>query len=51
MRGYTECDDVVLLVVALEFGRVVALVTIKDQQLVFALCPGCCVVVEVLDPI
>jgi hypothetical protein len=51
MRRYVECDDVMLLVVALEFGRVVTLVAIEDQQPVFALCPGRRVVVEVLDPI
>ena len=31
MRRYTECDDIVLLVIELEFGRVVALVAVKDQ--------------------
>jgi hypothetical protein len=35
----------------LEFGRVVALVAVEDQQPVLALCPGRCVVVKVLDPI
>ena len=51
MRRHTECDDIVLLGVALEFGRVVAFVAVEDQQPVFALGPGCRVVVEVLDPI
>jgi len=31
MRRYIECDDVVLLVMELEFGRVVALVAVEDQ--------------------
>jgi len=31
MRRYVECDDVVLLVIELEFGRVVALVAVEDQ--------------------
>ena len=35
----------------LKFGRVVALVAIEDQQLVFALYLRRCIVVEVLDPI
>ena len=48
---HAERDDVVLLAMKLEFGRVVALVAVEDQQPVFALCPRCCVEVEVLDPI
>ena len=51
MRRHAERDDVVLLAVTLEFGRVVAFVAVEDQQPVFALCPGRCVVIEVLDPI
>jgi hypothetical protein len=51
MRRHAERDDVILLAVELEFGRVVAFVAVEDQQLVFALCLGRCVVVEVLDPI
>jgi hypothetical protein len=35
----------------LEFGGVVALVAVEDQQPVLALCPGCCVVIEMLNPI
>ena len=31
MRRYVECDDVVLLTIELEFGRVVALVAVEDQ--------------------
>ena len=41
MRRYIERDNIVLLAVELEFGRVVALVAIEDQQLVFALCLRC----------
>jgi hypothetical protein len=33
----------------LKFGRVVALVAVEDQQPVCTLCPGRCMVVEVLD--
>ena len=51
MRGHAECDDVVLLAMELEFGRVVALVAVEDQQPVFAFCTRCCIDVEVLDPI
>ena len=51
IRRHTKRDDVVLLVVELEFGRVVALVAVKDQQPIFALCPGRRIVIEVLDPI
>ena len=48
---HAERNNVVLLAMELEFGRVVALVAVKDQQPALALCPGRCVVVEMLDPI
>ena len=48
---YIERDEVVLPVVELEFGRVVALVAVEDQQPVFALRTRYYIVVEVLDPI
>ena len=51
MRRHVECDNVVLLAIELEFGRVVALVAVEDQQPVFALRPRCYMEVEVLDPI
>ena len=51
MRRHVECNDVVLLAVELEFGRVVAFVAVEDQQPIFAFCTTCCMVVEVLDPI
>ena len=51
MRRHTEGDDLTLLAVELEFGRVVALVAVEDQQPVFAFRTRCCVEVEVLDPI
>ena len=51
MWRHTERDDVVLLAVELEFGRVVVLVAIEDQQPVSAFCTRCCIEVEVLDPI
>ena len=49
MRRHAECNDVVLLVIELEFGRVVALVAVEDQQPIFALCPRRGMAVEVLD--
>jgi len=51
MRRHAECNDVVLLAMELEFGRVVALVAIEDQQPIFAFCARRCMEVEVLDPI
>ena len=51
MRRHAECNDVVLLAIELEFGRVVAFVAVEDQQPMFAFCPRHCMVVEVLDPI
>ena len=51
MRRHAERDNVVLLAIELEFGRVVALVAVKDQQPIFAFCTRCYMVVEVLDPI
>ncbi len=51
MRRHAKRDDVVLLAIELEFGRVVALVAVEDQQPAFAFCTKCCMVVEVLDPI
>ncbi len=50
MRRHVECNDLVLLAMELEFGRVVALVAIEDQQPVFAFRARRCVEVEVLDP-
>lgn len=51
MRRYIERLDIVLPAVEFEFGRVVAFVAVEDQQPIFALCPGRCIAVEVLDPI
>ena len=51
MRRHVERDDVVLLAIELEFGRVVALVAVEDQQPVFAFCTRRCMAVEVLNPI
>jgi hypothetical protein len=48
---HVERNNIVLPVVELEFGRVVALVAVEDQQPVFALVPGCRIIIEVLDPI
>jgi hypothetical protein len=48
---HIERNDIVLLAVELEFGRVVTLMAVEDQQPVFALYPRCRMVVEVLDPI
>ena len=49
MWRYIERDDVVLLVIELEFGRIVAFVAIEDQQLVFAFCTRRYIEVEVFD--
>ena len=51
MWRHIECNDIILLVVELEFSPIVALVAVEDQQPVLALCPARCMVVEVLDPI
>ena len=49
MRGYIEYDDVILLAIKLEFGRVVAFVAVEDQQPIFAFRPKRYIVVEVLN--
>ena len=49
MRRHTKRNDVVFLAMELEFGRVVALVAVEDQQPVLALCSRRCMEVEVLD--
>ena len=41
MRRYVERDNVVLLVMELEFGRVVALMAVEDQQPIFAFRTRC----------
>ncbi len=51
MRRYTERDNIVLLAVELEFGRVVALVAVEDQQPIFAFRARYYMEVEVLNPI
>ena len=51
MRRHAERNDVVLLAIELEFGRVMALVAIEDQQPIFAFRTRCRMEVEVLDPI
>ena len=51
MQRHIECDDVVLLAMELEFGRMVALVAVKDQQPIFAFRPRRYIAIEVLDPI
>ena len=51
MRRHAECNNVVLLAIELEFGRVVALVAVEDQQPIFAFRARYCMEVEVLDPI
>ncbi len=49
MQGHIERNDVVLLAIELEFGRVVALVAVEDQQPIYAFCPRRYIAVEVLD--
>jgi len=51
MRRHAERNDVVLLAVELEFGRVVAFVAVKDQQPVLALRTRRYIEVKVLNPI
>ena len=51
MRRYTKCNNVVLLAVGFEFFGVVAIVAVKDEQLIFALRTRCCVEIEVPNPI
>jgi hypothetical protein len=51
MWMHAERDDVVLLAMKLEFGRVMTFVSVEDQQPVLAFCPGRCMTVKVLDPI
>jgi hypothetical protein len=51
MWGHTECDDVMLFRIELEYSGVVALVAIEYQQSIFAVCTRRCMLVEVLDPI
>ena len=41
MRRHIERNNVVLLAVTLEFGRVVAFVAVEDQQPIFAFCTRC----------
>ena len=41
MRRHAERNDVVLLAIELEFGRVVALVAVEDQQPIFAFYTKC----------
>jgi len=51
MQRHIEYNDLVLLAIELEFGRVVALVAVEDQQPIFAFRTRCRIEVEVLDPI
>ena len=51
MRRYTECNNVVLLVVGLEFFGVVAIVAVKDEQPIFTLRTRYYVEIEVPNPI
>jgi hypothetical protein len=51
VRGYIECNDLIVPVVELELGGVVAFVAVKDQQPVYTLYPGRRIVLKVLDPV
>ena len=51
IRRYVKRNNIILLVVELEFGRVVALIAVEDQQLVFAFHIRYYIEVKVLDPI
>jgi len=51
IRRHIERDNIVLLVIELEFGRVIALVAVEDQQPIFTFRTRYYIEVEVLDPI
>ena len=36
MRRYIKRDNVILLVIELEFGRIVVFIAVEDQQPIFA---------------
>ena len=50
MRRHTESNDLVLLVVDLEVGRVVAVVAVEDKKAVNPGCSSFSMLVEVLNP-
>ena len=49
MRRHAKSNNVILLAIELEFGRVVAFIAVEDQQSVFALRTRRYIEVEVLD--
>jgi len=49
MQRYIEYNNIVLLVIELEFGRVIAFVAVEDQQPIFAFRTRYYIEVEVLD--
>jgi len=51
VRRYTECNNIILLVVGFEFFGVVAIVAVKDKQPIFTLRTRYCVEIKVPNPI
>jgi len=51
VRRYIKCNNIILLVVGFEFFGVVAIVAVKDKQLIFALRIRCYIEIEVPNPI
>ena len=51
MRRYIKCNNIVLLVIGFEFFGVVAIVAVKDKQLIFALRTKCYIEIEIPNPI
>ena len=51
MRRYIECNNVMLLIVDLEFFGVVAIVAVKDKQPIFTLRTRCYIEIEIPNPI
>ena len=51
MRRYVECDNIILLAVGFEFFGVVAIVAVKDKQLIFTLRTRYYMEIKVPNPI
>jgi len=49
MWRYIERDDIVLLAIEFEFGRIVAFIAVEDQQPIFTFCTRYYIEVEVLN--
>jgi len=51
MQRHTKRNDIVLLAIELEFGRVVAFVAVEDQQPIFTFRTRYYIEVKILNPI